>query len=445
MKTKFSKRSFTVIVLSALVFGGCKPDREGTTDSYCTSGKSWAAIDDSKVSSNLKTKFLTPHGIINVNSSEYNSSGKTVIIPFSTTDDPVNSALTTQVITDEFFTKNVGSVSDFFYENSWGQYQLTNAGISTTAILNKAFTEYKYTESDWYLMRDICQHSSINWESLDANHDHKITHNEVQVVFIHSHGGSGSTRTPINVFDQAEYSNLPNYVSVIYKDRQYDISNAFVMVDCKKDSDPTKATQTLSYNTSTICHELGHGLFSLPDRYKVYCGSGGSGQYDLMSDNCSMKHLSVYDKLEIGWIVPKIIMSSDDEENNLVLGQCMNLPAIEQTPAAIIRYNSKTPEGFWIIANRDKNSSQYNFESSLPDVGIAVWWVNITTGDLHLVDASALAAKPSSYENQGANALFKYDPNKSSPQPHFFLDNNGALAFSLTGITPPGKTMNFSF
>lgn len=438
---------FLLVPIMSLLFTKCKPDQQGPTDNYCTSGQSVLTIDDSNVTSALKNKIYASGPVINTQHPDYNKNGKTVIIPFEATDKPFNTALTTQVIRDAFFTTGVGSVADFYSENSWGQFKVTEGGISSPVDLNRPYTDYTLAESDPTLMRDLCQKSSINWAALDVNADHEITPNEAQVIFIIPDGGSGATRKPNNVFSNYPY----DYITIETPAWSGKIRNSFVMVGCKKNGDP--ATNPLEYNYSTIWHELGHAFFNLPDRYTSYCGTGLTGAYDLMSDNCSKKHLEVYDKMRIGWIKPKITYSNFSANTdytpygtNLQSGLCLNMAAIESQPTALIHWVATAPDEFWIMENKEKSSSIKGFEDGLPESGLAVWWVDMTNSNIALVDASKGSLVPTNYNNQGTGALLKYPGQPSQSAFDFiFYDKSDKVAFTLRSISPAGTNMYFSF
>jgi len=122
-----------------------------------------------------------------------------------------------------------------------------------------------------------------------------------------------------------------------------------VYIGTKTAADPTFATDPFRI-TSTINHELGHAFFNLPDRYLGFCGSGLTGQYDIMADNCAYLHFTIYDKMKFGWIQPPILRTH--------LDQCVGFPAAEGAPAALVLVPpaaSPTPSGqYWIVENRNK-------------------------------------------------------------------------------------------
>ena len=295
--------------------------------------------------------------------------------------------------------------------------------------------------------------TSAKWPKLDVNNDHKITPSEVQIIFIRSAGGSGVTRSPKNFFtlNDPDYKNLPNYIKLPYSfGGDYQVYNNFVSIDCKKESDPSRAANTLSYNSSTLWHEMSHGLFNLKDRYTTSCGTGNTGQFDLMSDNCSRKHMNIYDKMRIGWIKPKISFSNstgtEPSGANIEGGTCLSMPAIENQPAALVRWIGNSPDECWIIENRNKASSARKFEDGLPEDGLAIWWVNLVTTEIHLIDAKNAGLKPDTFKNQSGGSLFKY-PGKPSQSLYqaLLVNAQGGAAFGVKSISPAGSIMNFSF
>src|SRR5205823_5480483 len=112
-----------------------------------------------------------------------------------------------------------------------------------------------------------------------------ISRHEAQICFMLADDGAGAER--------------PAFVNISTQTGEYRISCNFVFFSCKRDDNPTKGTDDIAYNYSSIWHELCHGMFGLPDRYKDACGSGKTGQYDLMSDNCTRLHMTIFDKMKI--------------------------------------------------------------------------------------------------------------------------------------------------
>jgi M6 family metalloprotease-like protein len=424
----------------SLALAACKlPDQVGPDDNFCTAGASVLTVNDDAVPADVKNQIYNPiggSGIISLSNPAYNSSGKVVLIPISFPDLPANDALSNALISDFFFSSGTGSVRDYFQENSWGQFNVSNGGISSWAALPQTPAQYGVGQvgNDWTrnpnVARDACVNSSINWDALDVNNDNRIDPQEALICFIVPAGGCGANR--------------PSSFTASTQFGDFTFNNRFTFFDCKRNDNPTKGTDEFRYNGpcgfqfSTIVHELSHGFFGLPDRYSSACGTGTTGPYDLMADNCSMKHLTIYDKMKIGWIRPRILTESRAQR------RCYSFPAIEQTPAALILYNSRKPGEYWIVENRDAASSPRNFESGLPESGLALWWVDGSSDSPRLVNASDPAQRPDSYTNPGAGWLFRYrgdDPEDLT----LFLHRDGSLGMGLRAVSEPGNVMYCEF
>jgi M6 family metalloprotease-like protein len=363
-----------------------KPDQAGPNDNWCTSGINVLTVNDDNVPASVKSQiYAAPASYTGVGNPNYNSNLPIIIIPYRFSSVfPFNSTVTTEVIRANFFTTGTGSVRDYFSENSWGQYNIQEGFIANGVMLSQDTVFYAVGQPgrDWtrnpMLARDICQNSNVNWAAIDANHDGTISRNEAQICFMLAAGGGGANR--------------PSTVTISTQTRSYTINGSFVYFDCKRNADPTKGTDDIRYNYSTIWHEMSHGMFGLPDRYTDYCGSGRTGQFDLMSDNCSWKHMSIYDKMKIGWIRPRILVKPSQRADQQP--HCFTFPNTETTPAALILWDNNQPNEYWIVENRHKGSSARSFERDLPESGLAIWWVNEATDALSLVDAHDPSLRP---------------------------------------------------
>lgn len=437
MKNHAFFRIFSIAFTGAMLTMAmsCTPDQVSPTDKWCTAGINVSAIDDSQVPASLKNKVFAPTSYHwGVGHANYRSNKKMVIIPYQfSTEFPRNTAVTTEVIRTNFFQTGVGSVKDYFLENSWGQYSLQEGGISNTSMLanDPAFYSTGQLGGDWtrnaQTAADICNNSDINWAALDTDNNMQITPNEAQICFLGSLGGGGACR--------------PSSIQV----GNYQIVNqSFVYFDCKRDNDPNKAVDPISYNYSTIWHELCHGMFNLPDRYQNFCGSGFTGQFDIMSDNCSWRHMNIYDKIKLGWIRPKILEGVANRPDKM--RHCYTFNAVENAVSALILCDRANPDEYWIVENRHKDSSPRGFERDLPESGLAVWWVNANTNEIHLVDANNPSERPSTYNyTAGApytGAFFKNTDATQAKIATIVKDTDGILSYILNYISPSGSSMS---
>lgn len=415
---------------------GCPPTQP------CSSGQSVLDIDDSAVNAELKNAVYASGNVIGVDDPDY-PSRDIAIIPFQTTDFPANPETTREAVTTDFFTFNSLSLANYFLETSYGHFWLNNAGISDVVTIQGNTTDFGVgqTGSDWTrnadLARQICQASTLDWADLDKNHDLHVTPNEVQILFMTFIGIGGATR--------------PSSFTITHNDTTYTIDQRFVYFDTLPENDPREATEgNIRYNFSTITHEMLHALFRLPDRYVgPYCATGGTGAYDMMSDNCGgMKHLSMVDKMKIGWARPKIRMRDG------VLSECLSFPASELLPAGLIvnPVATATTTGtvcqYWVVENRNPASSTPgNWDRALPDSGICVWYVRQFLGatEIHLIDAMLPDQDPILYVNQGAGALFKDVPGDPVGSHGLYLAGGVATSYGFGYMSAAGSTMYAQF
>jgi hypothetical protein len=104
----FKLKYFLIALIFSTIISSCatffkKANQQGSNDNYCVFGQSVLTIDDSKVPTDIKSKIYAPNGIYDINNPNYNKIGRTLVIPFSTPDFPMNTSLTTKLIENEFF------------------------------------------------------------------------------------------------------------------------------------------------------------------------------------------------------------------------------------------------------------------------------------------------------------------------------------------------------
>lgn len=192
-----------------------------------------------------------------------------------------------------------------------------------------------------------------------------------------------------------------------------------------------------SFHVPSHIHELAHALFGMPDRYDSACGSGMTGKFDLMSYTCGWVHMNIFDKMKIGWIQPSIITPQNLTEN-----ACFAFPSANLYPEALVLYDPiLAPDEFWIIENKHKSSANYGFDNGLIESGLAVWWSNLNTDEVRLVDFNQPDQLPQLYESQGSGALFKYKTGQSAGNKYTLSSSDGTPLFSLHSISQPGATM----
>jgi M6 family metalloprotease-like protein len=298
-----------------------------------------------------------------------------------------------------------------------------------------AVSPYRDWTRNANLAKEICELSNVDWAAIDANHDHVITRHEAQICFMLAAGGAGANR--------------PANITISTQTGSYAVHASFVFFDCKRNDDPTRGTDAIKYNYGTIWHEMSHGMFGLPDRYTNYAGSGRTGHFDLMSDNYSWKHLSIYDKMKIGWIRPKILVKPSQRADHQ--RHCYAFPNTETTPAALILWDANQPDEYWIVENRYKGGSPRNFDRGLSESGMAIWWVNERVDSLSLVDARNIANPPqrinySTFDDQ-VRAIFKNrtGTRDESFDMQFLKSSYNFTEMAIRAVSPEGTTMYAEF
>jgi M6 family metalloprotease-like protein len=483
------KKAMLVLALSflACVCSGSLCDSPQPGPGNCAGGTDVRQVNDSAIPQAIREALHYQAGPITSRQDPQNPSqpnpkypsGKVVLIPFETPDFPRNPAITAAYLSQVFFASGSlsgPSVYHYFRENSWGQFLIANGGISDWVTINKNLTAYLGFEGEDDLPRDVLRLANINWAGLDTDHDNTITAAEAQIVFIVCNGYSAATRGFVNYPPGWAPGDPPppavDPLAAVTPSGTYNFKPPVVYIGAKTASDPSASTNAIRI-MSTICHELGHAFFNLPDRYAGSCGSGWTGQYEMMSDNCDWRHFNIHDKMKIGWIQPKIVASH--------LDQCLAFPNSANSPAALVLLPPETPSRplsageYWIVENRHKPSSlcgcvlitqltpysQGVFDVGLPESGLAIWWVRAGTwlgghDEVRLVDAALPDQDPdgssalqepggptSGYRNQGAGALFKR--NDADPK-RLLMDSSGgwSLLF-LERASEAGPTMYVEF
>jgi M6 family metalloprotease-like protein len=313
---------------------------------------------------------------------------KLVIVPILYQGLVANPNMTPAFIRNAFFANNTGSIRDYFYNNSWGGFELQEGGINNgytnlypLSTYSAAFSGDPTLNTQLYL--DALTGTNVDWNAVDVNHDSQITEDEALIVLLTPEGDGftpcGAMRefgTPITFPD-----NLGSFWTIP--------AGSNMTVVCVLSANTANGTTDISYNYSTIWHELCHALFGLPDRYQGPCGTGWVGHYDLMSNNCGSIYMNIVDKIKLGWLTPAIITDGSSE-------QCYEFPASEAAPGALVIWDQDVPNQWFVVENRNRSSAQFNYDSGISDDGLAIWWVNESETNqfrrISLVDGRSLSA-----------------------------------------------------
>ena len=131
-----------------------------------------------------------------------------------------------------------------------------------------------------------------------------------------------------------------------------------------------------------VCHEIGH-IFGLPDFYDVDGNDSGgnftgTGKWDLMADGswdgpndnrgASPAHINMYSKIQLGWVNPVTLNSPQ---------AITDMPNSAENPVAYI-YNTPVSGEYFVLENRQKKG----FDSYVPGTGLLIYHVSLTAGDI---------------------------------------------------------------
>lgn len=394
----------------------------------------------------VRNALYASGAIVGTDDQDFPTTPRMAIIRYETADFPWNPEVTETVVHTEMFGSGVGSIHDFFFENSYGQFNLQNGGISEIVSFDAETADFgdgaigdPQVGNDWTrnpeLARLLCEWSGLDWDALDANDDHVISSREVQICFLASIGGGGACR--------------PNTVSIVANDVTYTIAQRFVFFDCLPENDMREVTQgNIRYNHGAILHELAHGIFWLPDRYTSFCGTGLTGQFDLMSNNCAGPfHFNIHDKMKIGWVRPKILNAIGTHSRPPT--QCYSFPASETTPAGLILINTRrTTNEYWMVENRYAPASSQTWDRGLPESGMCIWHVRVVPGghdEVRLVDASRPDLDPLLYQDQAVGALYKQRSGATMPTQTLRFAGGAASPILFGRISREGFVMYGEF
>ncbi len=316
----------------------------------------------------------------------------------------------------------VGSVHDYFYDQSYGQFRLT-FDLEYVA-LGKA-SRYASTASDddnsQYLVNDIVDallQRDINWSRYDWSGDGYV--NQLLIVY----AGKGMNEGASNAIWPhqwwlSQHTNPETKKKCEARTVSYAEQNYLVDRYC--------AVNELGGGSSsfgTLCHEYSH-CFGLPDFYNG--GTKYVGGWDLMDygnyngDGYVPCGYSAHERWFMGWITPEELTQSS------VVSE---MSALSDADKAYLIRNEGYANEYYIVENRQ----QKGWDAQLPGSGIVIFHIDydedVWTDPLGL---------PNSYSQQRyvifhANNSSTYY--KASGWAYPYIDNN-----ELTNTSAPAAKL----
>lgn len=302
-----------------------------------------------------------------------------------------------QICFDDFFNKvgynknnHIGSVHDYFYDQSYGQFDLTFDVVGPVEV-SRNLSHYGANSSwnsrnDIHIGKMVTEACSLANEHVDfANYDWN-NDGEVEQVFLIYAGYGESSGAP-------SYTIWPHKFSLTgcayYGDGDGKMVLDGVIVDTYACSCELAGLSGKTLNgIGTACHEFSHCL-GLPDFYDVnYNGGFGMSAWDLMNSGghngpnglgevpCGY---SAYERWFAGWLNFNELTKSDRIEN---------MPCIGDEPLAYIMYNDGNRSECFILENRQNEGWFSYVNTSNKCHGLLVYHVDysLDAWDKHAIN-----------------------------------------------------------
>ncbi len=261
-----------------------------------------------------------------------------------------------------------GSMYDYFYAQSEGQFELTFDIVGPVTVSKSAsyYGSNDYQGNDKYpgtmvveavnLADEYVDYSDYDWDG-----DGKV--DQVYVIYAgkgEADGGSSSTIWPHAwTLSEAAYSG----------DGSGPVTLDGVTVDtyaCGPELDGTSGTIA---GIGTMCHEFSHCL-GYPDFYDIdYSGGQGMGNWDLMDsgsyngDGYQPAGYTSYERWVAGWKEPIELTTTTTVEN---------LKALQNGGSGYIVYNKGNQNEYFLLENRQK----VGWDASIPGAGLLILHVD---------------------------------------------------------------------
>ena len=326
----------------------------------------------------------------------------------------------------------VGSVHDYFYDQSYGQLnlQFDLQYVQLSAALAKYGSTRYDDENSQFLVEDVVEvlrGRDIDWSVYDWSGDGYVD----QLIIIYagmgsSHGGFGGGYDAIwphqnwmTVHKDPQTEERLKPLTVTNADGSTFLVNCYCAVqELYKDG---------TYGAfGTLCHEYSH-CFGFPDFY--YGSSVFVGHWDIMDfsyyngDGFCPSNYSAHERWLMGWLTPIELTEA---------ATIADMPALSEQDVAYLIRNEGFPDEYYIVENRQ----QKKWDAGVPGSGIVVFhidydpelWVSIT-------DTPNKKSRQH-YLIFPANNLPKYSKLNEAGWPYPYKDNT-----SLTDTSQPAAML----
>ena len=331
----------------------------------------------------------------------------------------------------------VGSVHDYFYDQSYGKFNLKFDLIYVN--LPDSCKKYRSTaihdEYSQFMVDDIVdalQTMDVAWDQYDWNGDGFVN----QLLIIYAGKGMNADGDKNTVWphqwwlsshiDQTDPQgiNYRSYRTVNYGDKAYNVD----CYCCIQELIEQKATKS---SFGTICHEYSH-CFGFPDFYYGY--SKPLGDWELMDSGnyndagfCPPCY-SAHERWMMGWSSP-IELTADTVVSLM--------PALCYEPQSYLIRNDGYENEYYIVENRQKTG----WDSFLPGSGLLVFHVDYDESIWTSIEESPNDSYKKRYHIIPANNKTYYSASNSAGWTYPYI-NETVTNDSLTNKSQPAAILN---
>lgn len=261
----------------------------------------------------------------------------------------------------------VGSVHDYFYDQSYHQFDLAFDLYYVEVPGNRV--KYRSTQSDdensKYLIYDIVDElitRNIDWSQYDWNKDGEID----QLLVIYAGKGMNVDGDANSIWPHqwwlSEHEDCqPRTVNS--GDASYLIDSYCVVME-------TSESSTVKTAFGTLCHEYSH-CFGLPD---FYASSSVLGAWDIMDYGCYNEKsfcpcaYSASERMFMGWLTPTELLRKTSVSG---------MQSLDRVPEAYLVRNDGWADEYYILENRQ----QEGWDVGLPGSGLMIFHVDFNADE----------------------------------------------------------------
>lgn len=271
-----------------------------------------------------------------------------------------------------FYSKNgnYGSVHDYFYDQSYGQFDLTFDVVGPLQVSKKAsyygandiYGNDKYPATMVAEACELAHAEGINFADYDWDGD-----GEAEMVVCIYAGNGEAQGAPANTIWPHQWT-LSEAAGYTDGPGRFEVGGTFVdrylVLNELKD-----ATSRNLDGIGTFCHEYSHGL-GLPDVYNTVGGNTfGMNAWNIMDSGCYNADSKVpcaytaYEKTYCGWLTPTVLNEGCE---------VTDMKAITDAPEAYIIYNEADHNEYYLL----QNIQQRGWNEEAPGHGMLVMHVD---------------------------------------------------------------------